>query len=418
MRGIPDDLNAFKGDFKHFYWAAQAMANGQNIYDSGTHGYIYPPLLAAALSWMALLPLRAAQLLWIPINLGITISCLAMASRAARNRLRLPQDELTTAVLWVSAVALTFDPIRFEFQEGQTDTIVLWGLLSCLSNLDKRPWRAGAAIGLAANIKYQALVALPYLLIRRRFKAAGATVVSAVAWALVPAVVCGWDRNLSYLATAFRGVARLFGGSAEGPSVQTHDIRWLMSVSIPSAVARFYGEGASGAVIGGTCLVIGLAFAGVIWWIYRRHGVELWNRPVSASTDEGATLLEWCGLIVLVLAFSPQSMVRHGFLLIPVHMVAGALLLAGRHGVKPWALLTGVLIMQVGSRLPPGDWEATRGTLDWWRSIGGTSWCMLLMYATLVWCGLAELRAMLAGRAFRDLAGGGSSVGVGAAGPT
>ena len=404
VRGVPDDVNAFRGDFKHFYWAAQAMSRGENIYESGTHGYIYPPLLAAGLSWMGSLPVRTAQLLWIPVNLAITIWCLTITAREVRTRLKLRSDTLTTVVLWTTGVALTVDPIRFEFQEGQSDTIVLWGLLCCLAFMDSKPWRAGAAIGLAANIKYQALVVLPYLLIRRRFRAAGAVALWSVLWALAPALVCGWSRNLSYLSTAFRGVLKLFGTTSEGPSVQTHDLRWLMSISIPSALARMMGEQAPGALIAAGALAVAIAFTLLVWWMFRKQDVGLWNRSPSDPADAGVILLEWCGLIVMLLAFSPQAMVRHGFLLIPVHMTVGAVLLAGRAGVQTRALWVGMLMFQFGSRLPPGDWEASRNALDWWRSIGGTSWCMLAMGAALIWCGLQEVRAMLGRAPFRDSA--------------
>ena len=50
LRGFSRVDEQHLGDFRHFYWAAEAMRNGLNPYLSGApgmrHGYIYPPLVA------------------------------------------------------------------------------------------------------------------------------------------------------------------------------------------------------------------------------------------------------------------------------------------------------------------------------------------------------------------------------------
>jgi hypothetical protein len=107
--------------------------------------------------------------------------------------------------------------------------------------------------------------------------------------------------------------------------------------------------------------------------------------------------LEWYGLIVAVLAFGPQSMVRHTFLLLSMHVLVAALLLAPRAGVARWPLAVGAAVFQLGTKLPPGE-DMFERSLEVWRYIGGSSWCMLVMYASLLWVGIAYAKAAAEGR--------------------
>src|SRR5689334_3909941 len=47
-------------DFADYWNAAHAMREGTNIYTSGQHGYIYPPLLAFVLQPLTFIPERVA----------------------------------------------------------------------------------------------------------------------------------------------------------------------------------------------------------------------------------------------------------------------------------------------------------------------------------------------------------------------
>src|SRR5258706_4440666 len=48
------------GDFEHFYYAARAMRDGSDLYASGVHGYIYPPLIAFLFMPLTWLPVKLA----------------------------------------------------------------------------------------------------------------------------------------------------------------------------------------------------------------------------------------------------------------------------------------------------------------------------------------------------------------------
>ncbi|QOJ00596.1 MAG: DUF2029 domain-containing protein [Phycisphaeraceae bacterium] len=405
-KGLPTAANPYKGDFEHFYHAAVAVVRGEDLYASHTGGYIYPPLLAALVTPLTYLDARWAQVAWAGVNLALTGVVLWMAWRAWRERVGVPGDRLTAGALVLGAVLLTFEPVRWEFEEGQSDTLVILGMVGALLWMDKRPWLAGVLTGFAVNIKYQAVVLLPYYLVRRRWSAAAGTAVGAVAFGLVPAVMIGWEKNLGYLGRALGGLGNLASGRG-GVGEGTHNgLTWEKSVSVPSGLARMLGEGTPVEwVYAGTGLVAGLMFAAG-WWVYRGRGVAMFAGRGGLAEGRGlwrgVAGVEWCGLIVAVLALSPQTMVRHSFILLPVHMLAAAVVLVPRAGVARWPVVAGVVVYQLGARLPPGNVEAFKPALEWWQGVSGSTWCLLVMVLTLAWSGVEYARASSEGRALLD----------------
>lgn len=407
FRGLPTAANPGKGDFEHFYHAARAMMLGEDIYASHTRGYIYPPLLAMLLRPIAGIgDLRTAQLAWAGANLVMVAATVLVALRIAVRRLAMPPEKLTMLGAAALGLVLAFEPVRQEMEEGQTDTVVGLCLVLALAFLDKKPLLAGVLIGLGANVKYQALVVLPYLLLRRRWAAAGSTAVSTVGFALVPAIVVGWGRNLDYLGVAFGGVAKLLGVTPAGPIVTTHDIRWEKSISITSGLAKTLGPGVSDGLVLGLAGLIAAAVAGAAWWMYARRGLPLlagrggaWEERAPGA---GVVLVEWSGLLVAVLAFSPQTLIRHLYLLVPVMVWVAGLLLVPRRGVGRAVMLAGALAMVGGMLLPPGNVKSFEPALAAWRSIGGTGWCVAAMYLAMVWTGLEYAKAAAEGRDLLD----------------
>lgn len=407
IRGLPTAANPGKGDFEHFYYAARAMMLGEDVYASHTRGYIYPPLLAMLLRPLAGIgELRTAQLAWAGANLVMVAATVLVALRIAVQRLAIPREKLTMLGVAALGLVLAFEPVRQEMEEGQTDTVVGLCLVLALAALDKKPLLAGVLIGLGANVKYQALVVLPYLLLRRRWAAAGSTAVSTVGFALIPAIVVGWGRNLDYLSVAFGGVAKLLGVTPAGPVVTTHDIRWEKSISITSGLAKTLGSGVSDTAVLGMAGLIAALVAGAAWWMYSRRGLPLLAGRGGAweerAPGRGVVLVEWSGLLVAVLAFSPQTLIRHLYLLVPVMVWVAALLLVPRRGVGRAVMLAGVLAMVGGMLLPPGNVKSFEPALAAWRSIGGTGWCVVAMFLAMVWTGLDYAKAAAEGRDLTD----------------
>lgn len=390
------------GDFGHFYHAARAMNEGQDIYASWQQGYIYPPLLAFLYEPFGMLPEPAAALCVLCLNLLLLSGSALLAARELGRRWR-DTTGFAVAAFALAAVLLTEDKLRGEIQMWQTNSLMLFLLTSALCLLDRWPALAGAALGMAFNIKYLPIVALPYLLIRRRFIAAGAFVASLVGFAFLPAVRTGWQLNLQYLAVAYRGLFRMIGIDTAGEAAQIWSIDNGLSVSITSAFARVVPAGAALLVAG----MVGLAF---LFWassLYRRANVKFWYRPDGRANhgdhpDEPAIRalvgLEWVGLLVAALAFSPQTNTRHLSMLLLANTAAVVLLFGRRTqpGVPRWPLALGTAVLAVALIFPPGG-QQVPSLHGPWHQLGGPTWAALFMYATLLWYGLRLVRASTAG---------------------
>ncbi len=392
------------GDFVHFYEAAKAMVRGEDVYASGRGGYIYPPLLAFLYTPFALLPQNPAAVALLVCNTVLLLGSVFLAAREFARRFDVPADGWKTAAVALIAVFLVADKLKGELQMWQTNLLMLFLFTVALRLLDHRPALAGMALGLAFNIKYMPIVFLPYLLLRRRWTAAGAFAASAAGFALLPAVLTGWDVNLHYQAVAYSGLFRLMGvpvGAA--PAANIDGITAEFSVSIPSGIARLAGAGGSAAIALAAAGILALAAAAGAAWMYRRNGVAFLYRPDGPRADSrpiGAIVgLEWAALVTAVLVFSPQTNTRHLSLLLLVQTLAAVLLLSPRPGALRRPLLVGTLLLALGLIFPPGTqdfaeqvgvWSA--GALEVWRTVGGPCWCALAMLGALIWVGLRYAR--------------------------
>src|SRR5207245_3989854 len=63
------------GDFEHFYHGDSAMRDGTDLYTSGVHGYIYPPLIAFLFTPLTFFSVQAAAWIMLVINLALGVTC-------------------------------------------------------------------------------------------------------------------------------------------------------------------------------------------------------------------------------------------------------------------------------------------------------------------------------------------------------
>lgn len=403
------NLSGF-GDFQHFYNAGLATRLGDNIYARladqpvppyapGGGGYIYPPLLAAALAPLSLLSPNAAGAIWVVLNGLLWLGVLAAASRVFNARLGLPTDRMALVLSCAITHLLLIDKVKSEFQLGQTDVLLYAALLGAMVALGRRAWLCGVLLALAISIKYVALIFVPYLIVRRRWRELAWLAGSLVALNLTPAAVYGWDRNLEYLSIAFAGLARMVGLAPAADAANIHALTWGRSVSLMSVFGRLAervagtGEPSKLITLGGTAAVGALALA-FAWWCYARAGLGLWTQRLRGLAIGGVmqarlAAIEWPLLVAASLVFSPQTTSRHLFLLVVLVMPAVALVAfqgyrVDRLRVPRWPIVVALVLLTLGLVLPPGG-EQYAQALRWWRAVGGASWCTLGLVAAWLW---------------------------------
>lgn len=378
------------GDFHVFHDAFLAVFSGENIYESGVKGYIYPPLFAVLFAPLGLLSREHAGAVFAVINAGLVLLCLWLSASEVIRRFRARDSAATLPAVMLVALAVFGDKLRIELSLGQTDMLILACLLLALRWLDRRPILAGVMLGLAGNLKYQSLVVLPYLIIRRRWSALLGTLGSLIGFALSSAIVFGWERNTAYLARAFGGLGRMVGVDAGSDAARVQSITWIRSVSFTSVFARLQEwAGWPGFVMLGLVGVTALACLGVVMLLYRHsgHAVFMGRSGTSdAARPAGPALvyLEWTGLLVAVLVFGPQTNARHMVLMIPLATLAGVLMLVPRPGIGRLPVLASTVFLVLAFILPPGTGD-DNSAVHAWRWIGGIS----IAATTLLFVGLA-----------------------------
>jgi hypothetical protein len=394
---IPTDLHRLHtrdtGDFKHFFYAADAVRHGGDPYAAGSSGYIYPPLLAFLAQPVAALGYDRAAAAMLAVNVLVTVFTLTLAAVEFLRRFAAPRrDSAAVAAVVLLALLLDLDKVKGEWQMWQTDVWMLLLMVLALSWLDRRPAWAGFALGVGANLKYLPLLLLPYLLVRRRWTASAALVASSIGLALLPAAQVGWATNGQYWATAVRGLTGMAGAAdANAPRAEVHSVADSLSCSVTSALARAGGGPAAFALAGVVAVVLFLAAA----WAYRRFGVPMFGRPASPAV----TAAEWPVLLAVLLAFSPQTNTRHLYDALLLTSAAAVLILAPTPGVNRWPAVIGMAVLALGFTLPPGHrtvqgfWSPTVA----WLRLGGPCWCLLAAAATVLWTALGQARAIAAG---------------------
>ena len=390
------------GDFEHFYKAAEAMLAGADPYLVHKGGYIYPPLFAWTIQPLVWLGEQWGAIAWGAINFVLIVLSLRLWLSIVERRFGSPTEPLTRASTCLLALLLSLEPTRWVMENGQSDAITLLAFSLAVWWVDRSALAArlgaGAILSIAVQIKHQAILPVIYLAVRGRWWSVLGFVVALPVVAALPMLTLGFDRWLDAMTRAYSYVVTVGSGAAPPEGKTLHDITWDRSISIPSALARAF-ETESGVPMPAVVLAVGLVAAltlGASWLMYARYRLPLFRGRGGLQLDErsrGLMVLEWCGLIVALVIFSPQTEMRHTFLLLGPHVLVASLLLVPRAGVPRVPLLIVVVLAQLSSRLPPGE-PGFEAALAWWRGVGGASWCVLAMWLGLLWAALAAVARM------------------------
>ena len=383
------------GDFEHFYWGAQALRDGADLYASGVRGYIYPPLIAFLFTPLTFFSVQTAAWIMLVVNLVLGLACTWAMSQEVVRRLDIGDSFERVIVVMAVTTLLAAPKLRSEFQMWQTNILLMTALVFALRALDERPWLAGLLLGFAFNIKYLPILFLPYLLLRRRNQAAAWFVVGIGAFALLPALVSGWNANFANWAVALSGIAHLLGLSSVLPEAANVDpIGIGHSISITSGLSRLLGNNvpASHAISVAACVAIATAL--LLRWIYADRDKPMFAWPIAsrqgAQPLRGMVALEWAALMALALAFSPQTNPRHASMLMMAFAPLAAMLCFPKNKTTRWPALAAAAILFFGLAFPPNTPEFAR-QLAWWRAIGGAGWCMVLMLPFYFAAGFSQL---------------------------
>ncbi len=384
------------GAFETYLFAAKAVQARSDPYAANyvTYYYVYPPFFAFVCQPLTHLSPNAAARVMVALDGSFIVAALLLASRAMLARFRLKADGFNVSCIALGTAILVVVPIHNEMRGMETNSIVLLSFVLALFWLDRHPILSGLALAVSINIKYLPLIAVPYLLLRRRWVAAIATLCWTVVLGLLPALSVGWSTNLRYLQTALGGLLHLVGAkSTSTAKVQSIDI--ATSISVTSVLSRLVNKLAAPHVLAPMLTAIAAAlFIGAIFIRYRNRRLPLLRWPDATrqfGTPYGALLaMEWAALVTFTLAFSPNTQNRNLVLaIVPGALVAMLLRFPPAGRVRVWiviatAILWAALILPIAQMGKPF-------TVAWVNG-GWPCWCLLLTYVLLHPAALSKMQ--------------------------
>ncbi len=160
-------------DLQIYRWAGLVAGHSGDLYGAGFpyHHlfFTYSPMAALVFAGLSVVPMTALK--WL-VTAG-SIVCLTGTLWLTWGMLgyRRSADRLG-ATLGTAGIALWLGPVQQTIGFGQVNLILMLIIVADLC-LPDTSWAKGAGVGLAAGFKLTPLIFIPYLLLTRRFRAAG-----------------------------------------------------------------------------------------------------------------------------------------------------------------------------------------------------------------------------------------------------
>jgi len=192
-------------DYPLWYWAGRQVLTGGDLHaldENKTFAFLYPPFAAVMLAPFSLFGRAFSILCIVLVNIASWWAAATLSDRLS--------GEKGPKAWWVVALPslLSMPLIIDTFNLGQPNLMLLALMLAGLALLQsERQWSAGAMFALAASLKAFPVAILPYLLWRRRWRAAAAMAIGVGVFLLiVPAPFRGFERNLQEMKAWIEGM--------------------------------------------------------------------------------------------------------------------------------------------------------------------------------------------------------------------
>ncbi len=336
-------------DLEVFMLAARRLAAGEDIYadaaqfkaavEGGTFSmkdatvvwpYAYGPLIALCFVPALWLPYEVVQAAWWGINVAALFVGCWLCLRA-----------MGPATPWRLALALffiyRFEPAVVTLRLGQIE-LVQFLLLALAFYALSRSWErlGGLALGLAAGLKFFPAALIALLLWRRRWRAAGWAMGSAVLLTVGSFALVGWEALGRYLHYAsLYGIGGAFAAFPLNQSFNGFFSRNLMRNVFTATLKGMHLPGLAKGLTIGCDLAVILASA---WLTWHREG---W--PAAPGEGERRRFsLEFALGVVALLLVSPHSQV-YTFVWALIALIAFALEGPALAGAR-WGQYVGLLV--------------------------------------------------------------------------
>jgi hypothetical protein len=320
-----------QADFSAFYTAGQAVRAGLSPYWNApdrepplwdgvsvyeTSRFLYPPLAASLFAPLGLLGYATAKYLWLVLTLAAVALALAVLARALDWR---PRVE---TALGLAAFVCLFQPLVLHLERGQVDALTLLAIALALRPMiagGRDTLGSGLLLAAGAVLKPNVAGLVPFLVLRRRWRAVAGFALGGAAAALATLLLHGLDGSIAYLTRELPRIsvegeahgeerrlapavlARLRGGAPEGLTpregrlYRIESFRFVTNASLTRPLKRGLGlrlgPGRLGLVVlAALVAVAGLAQVGIR---FPRSATGGLNELAYWQAAMAAVLLAW-----------------------------------------------------------------------------------------------------------------------------
>ncbi len=220
LERISTDSMDVHADFDTFWRSADAMWNGRNIYDAGARlENLNPPLWTVILGPFGLMEPLTAYRTFVMVSALMTIGYLAWM--AGEVRLRAGWAVLATGMLFMSS------PFLATLALGQMYPVLALGLVAAwVWDRRERHLLSGVALGLVVALKPSLAPVLLWPVVRLRWRAFAAAIVTGLVGTLIGVVALGPRATLDWFGILLRSPLSTYWDNA----------------SLPASVARMFTE--------------------------------------------------------------------------------------------------------------------------------------------------------------------------------
>lgn len=301
--------------------AARCMLDGLPL-QSCNPTYTYPPIFALVTIPLVPLPPVLRNVAWYLLTLGALIGCFALSAQLARRLV--PSEWSRRDLAWlygigiISSLKFAFAAIGNQSYDAFVVLLVLTGLIGLAEDRSgQSPVRAGVSLGGAAALKATPLLFLPYLVVKRRYRAAAWMALALVIASVLPDLLftVGRGSGGGYFLAWLHQIAQ--PALTEKLAGNPHTF-WFASNpsnnSLRGLIGMFVDDDNPASAFKQVLYPVDLAYAAIVAVLI------LWTRRGrSAPAIDGALLL------ISMLLLSPMSSESHYVaLVLPIFAVAAA----------------------------------------------------------------------------------------------
>lgn len=343
--------------------------------------FSYPPFFAFTMLPIVPLPPGMRMLAWYAISVGVTVWAYILCEKLARRAFPGPWTEVELACLRTIAVVLSLKHVLGVLENQAYDTLVfLFILIGLWGFANRRAVMTGAGLAIAAALKATPLIFFPYLLLKRRFVAAGVFLLVYLGASFLPDLFFtpqGGEHG--YFITWLRDIAG--GPLKQGDPTQFRF--WIganiHNHSLQGVITRLVEGGTASPLFRPTLVAAFAVLCGVVGLIL-----------LKSMRHDDPPAIDGSALVIAMVMLSPMSSRSHFvILLLPYTVLAAAWMKdAATRPLGTVVLLASFIFATgLGNDVVGGavtEWAYQNGFLSWGTMV------LLVYLAALVWTPAGE----------------------------